>query len=162
MLSIDEHLFDKFGWVAFSKDLGLKGHRELWLSIVRYVDDIFIATRWFCPDCVPHIVSLIYSKTVNFDAANEGRIDLNGFRVVKFLDLWTYMSWDHTFYALVHKNDLFVFSGLVSQKTKNRYPIPFGDSSLLSRRLVCDFQGMIARYGQLNFSPDEVYMYPHS
>ena len=64
VLSIDEHLFDKFGWVAFSKDLGLKGHRELWLSIVRYVDDIFIATRWFCPDCVPYIVSSIYSKTV--------------------------------------------------------------------------------------------------
>ena len=86
--------------MAFSKDLGLTGHRELWLSIVRYVDDIFIATRWFCPDCVPHIDSLIYSKTVNFDAANEGCIDLNGFRVVRFLDLWTYMFWDHTFYAL--------------------------------------------------------------
>ena len=84
VLSIDEHHFDMFGWSVFSKSLGIKGHRELWLSIVRYVNDILIATRWFCPECVPSIVSLIYAKTVSFDVANDGLTDLMGFRVVIF------------------------------------------------------------------------------
>ena len=71
------------------------------------MDDVLVMTRWFYPGCVEHIVTLIYSKTVNFDVANEGLTDINGFRVVKFLDLWCYMSWQTIYYALVNKNDLF-------------------------------------------------------
>ena len=48
------------------------------------------------------------------------------------------------YYALVNKNDLFSFSGLVSLKSKNRFPIPVGDRTLISRRLKCDFQGRLA------------------
>ena len=83
---------------------------------------------------------------MSFDVANDGLTDLMGFRVVKFLDLWTYMSCEDTFFALVNKNDLFAFSGLVSQKSKNWFPIPFGEALLLSRRLTCDFQGRLARF----------------
>ena len=120
---------------------------------------MLVATRWFGPSCVGHIIKLIYSKTVNFDEANDGLVDLNGFRVVKFLDLWCYVSWQKNFYALVNKNDLFSFSGLVSLKSKNRFPIPVGDRTAITRRLTCDFQGRLARFTQLEFSPDETYLY---
>ena len=101
VLGVDEDMFEQIGWVEFSRSIGISGPRELWLTIVRYVDDVFVATRWFCPRCVSHIIKLIYSKTVNFDEACEGLADINGFRVVKFLDLWCYMSWQQCFYALV-------------------------------------------------------------
>ena len=101
----------------------------------------------------------MYEKTVNFDEANDGLADLNGFRVVKFLDLWCYMSWQNSCYALVNKNVPFSFSGLVSLKSKNRFPIPYGDRTLLTRRLACDFQGRLARFAQLDFSSDEIYLY---
>ena len=116
VLSIDEDMFDKFGWVDFSKKFGLKGKRELWISIVRYVDDVFAASRWLCPDCVARMVDLIYVKTVKFDAANEGLTELRGFRVVKFLDLWCYMSRETNCFALVHKNDPFFFFRLGQPK----------------------------------------------
>ena len=45
VLSVDEDMFEKFGWPAFAKHVGLTGSRDLWLSIVRYVDDVFVATR---------------------------------------------------------------------------------------------------------------------
>ena len=91
VLSLDENMFDNFGWEVFSKSIGISGPRELWLSIVRYVGDVLAATRWFCPSCVAHIIKLIYSKTANFDEANDGLVDPNGLRVVKFLDLWCFM-----------------------------------------------------------------------
>ena len=118
MLSVDENYFEKFGWGKFSSSLGLTGARASYFSIGRYVDDVFIASRWFCPTCVEHIVTTIYSKTVNFDPANDGLGDIYAFRVIKFLDLWCYMSWQKTFFGLVNKNDLFSFTGLVSLKCK--------------------------------------------
>ena len=124
VLSVDEDFFEKFGWRLFSSRLGLRGTRESYLTIARYVDDVFIATHWFCPCCVEGIVTRIYSKTVNFDPANDGLDVIAGFRVIKFLDLWCYASWQTTFFALSNKNDLFSFSGLVSLKSKNGFPIP--------------------------------------
>ena len=62
VLSIDEDNFETNGWKVFSKDLNIPGPRAFWLSIVSYVDDIFIASHWFCPECVAHIATLIYSK----------------------------------------------------------------------------------------------------
>ena len=121
------------------------------MSIVRYVDDIIIIPRWFCPGCVEHIATQIYSKTVNFDPANDGLAEIGDFRIIKFLDLWCYMSWQKTFFALVNKNDLFSFSGLVSLKGKNRFPIPTGSMSSLARRLTCDLQGRLAKFTQMNY-----------
>ena len=56
------------------------------------------------------------------------------------------------------KNDLYVFSGLISLKGKNRFPIPIGDRSLLLRRLTCDLQGRIAKFYHLKLSGEEMYM----
>ena len=86
-LCVDEDTFDKFGWYSFPKTLHLRGERHLWLTIVRYVDDVFVATRWFCPDCVEHIIFCMYSKTVTFDPANDGKGSVSSFNVARFLDL---------------------------------------------------------------------------
>ena len=62
VLCVDEDMFDKLGWYSFSKKLGISGERIDWLAIVRYVDDVFVATRWFCPKCVEYFVFVIYSN----------------------------------------------------------------------------------------------------
>ena len=62
-------------------------------------------------------------------------------------------------FFLVSKNDLFAFNGLASSKTKTRLPIPQGDRQLLIRRIRCDFQGRLARFKQLHYSSDMVFLY---
>ena len=90
------------------------------------------------------------------DAANDGLSVVSGFATVKFLDLWCYMSWHKYNLPLVHKKDIFSFSGPVSLKSKNRYPIPLGDRQALARRLRSDFKARIARYRQMSFSRDVI------
>ena len=63
------------------------------------------------------------------------------------------------FFAFSNKNDIFPFSGSVSLKSKNRFPIAFGALTLLTRRLTTDFQGRLARFTQMNFTPNEIYIY---
>ena len=70
------------------------------------------------------LVPTIYSRSVNFDTANDGVGDVGRFRVVKFLDLWCYMARGKQYFSLVHKNDLFAFSGIVSLKTRTDTPYP--------------------------------------
>ena len=102
VLSIDEDAFDKFGWKRFAAQYNLPGDRKHWLSIVRYVDDIFIASHWFCPGCIAKLVPTIYARSVSFDTANDGIGDIEGYRVIKFLDLWCYMNWEKHYFTLVH------------------------------------------------------------
>ena len=116
VLSVDEYLFEKSKRITLSKTLGLKGPHENWFAIVRYVDDIFVATRWFCPDCVEHIITFIYAGTVSFDKTCDELTTVNNYASVKFLDSWCYMSWQSQFFALINKNDLFSISGLLSLK----------------------------------------------
>ena len=109
VLSIDEMTFDKFGWFTFSSKIGFKGPRERWITFTRYVDDVFAASYWFCPDCTAQMVDQIYANTIHFDAANDGLIELNGFRVIKFLDLWCYFSWNATYFPLLIRMIFFRF-----------------------------------------------------
>ena len=113
---MDENMLEHFGWQKMAESLGISGPREHWFAIVRYVDDVFIATRWFCPCCVEKLVSTIYAGTVTFDPACDELTSINKFTSVKFLDLWCYMSWNIHFFALVNKNDLVSSSGVMSFK----------------------------------------------
>ena len=47
-----------------------------------------------------------------FDTCNDGDARIDGFNIVKFLDLWIYASWLETMNFPVNKNDLFAFSGI--------------------------------------------------
>ena len=62
-------------------------------------------------------------------------------------------------FSLVNKNDPFSISGLVILKSKNRFPIPAGDRTLLLKRVTCDFQGRLAKFRQMEFTPTETYLY---
>ena len=106
MLSVDENMFEQTDWKAFSGTIGLQGPRGNWLAIVRYVDDVFVATRWLFPGCIEHLVAVNYSGTVLFDAANDGLTEINAYSTAKSLDFWCYMFWHRQFFALVNKNDL--------------------------------------------------------
>ena len=64
VLGVDEHVFENFGWKVLADELGIRGAREQWLSVVRYVDDVFAHSFWFCPVCVEHIITMIYQKNV--------------------------------------------------------------------------------------------------
>ena len=68
----------------------------------------------------------MYSRTVTFDPANDGKGSVNDFNVVRFLDLWCFMNWHESFFSLVYKNDLFAFSVLVTSKVKFAFPYPWG------------------------------------
>ena len=101
VLCIDEDAFDQFGRPKFTKRLRIQRERSLWLTILRYVDDVFVATRWLCPGCVEHIISVIYSRTVVFESANDGKGTVNGFNAVRVLDLWCFMNWKTALFTLV-------------------------------------------------------------
>ena len=58
--------------------------------------------------------------------------------------------------VLVNTNDLFSVSGLVSLKPGNRF---IGDRPLMLRRLACDVQGRLARFSQMKFTPNDIYLY---
>ena len=133
-------MFEQIGWGIFADKLGISGPRENWLTIARYVDDIIVASRWFCPTCIEHIVKLIYARTITFDKECAELATINGFTTVKFLDLWCYMSWESHFFALVNKNDLYSISGLISLETKKRFPIPYGDTHTLLKRITSDLR----------------------
>ena len=93
VLCVDEDTFDKFGWPVLAKKLQIKGRRCQWLTCLRYVDDVFVATRWFCPKCVEYLIICIYSRTIAFDIANDGLGTVGAFTALGFLDLWCFMSW---------------------------------------------------------------------
>ena len=107
VLSVDEYMFEKFEWGRLAAPIGLSGPREHWLAIARYVDDIFIASRWFCPHCVESLTQRIYGKTVTFDQACDELTSINNHASVKFLDLWCYLSWTNQFFGLVKKATYF-------------------------------------------------------
>ena len=83
------------------------------------MDDVFVATRWFCPKCVEYLIVCIYSRTISFDTANDGHGAVGAFTTVRFIDLWCFMSCGQRLFSLVYKNDLYVFlvSTLYEQKT---------------------------------------------
>ena len=71
--------------------------------MARYVDDILIISNWFCPKCVEKLAPRIYRGVMGFDTCNDGEAFINGFNVVKFLDLWIYAGWTSTNIFLVNK-----------------------------------------------------------
>ena len=86
--------------------------------MARYVEDLFILSYWFCKGCVGELIPSIYRGVVGFDTCNDGNACVQGFNIVKFLDLWIYVIWVDTLIFLVDKNDLFVFFGIASSNTK--------------------------------------------
>ena len=118
-------MYEKFGWKALAKSPNITGPREHYLTIGRYVDDVFVASRWFCPCCVKYIVTSIYGRTINFDEACDEMATINGYITLKFLDLWCYLSWDSHFFGLVNKNDLYSITGLasLSPRIASQYPM---------------------------------------
>jgi len=159
VLSLDEHMFEQYIWPTIASTCKLQGERQKWLTIARYVDDIFIASRWLCPHCVEGIVTHIYKNTINFDRACDELNYIDGYTIVKFLDLWIYLSWSNQFITLVNKNDLFALSGINSLHVKNRFPIAYGSTTYLRKRITCDLQGRIAKFNQFNFSPNMSFLY---
>ena len=100
----------------------------------------------------------MYSETVVFDDSNDGKDSVSVFNVIKFLDLWIYMFWGSIHYSLVCKNDLFSISGIFSLKGKIRFPIPVGDRLSVSRRIISDMKGRIARCTQMSMTRDQAYL----
>ena len=122
---------------------------------------MFVATRWFCPKCVeylyrmhllPHYCILYCKRRVR----NSRSIYYPSLlRSMVFYELGTIFS----LFGLRYKNDLYAYSGLDSLRTNNRYPIPHGDIKLLYKRITCEFQSRLARFRQLGFSLDGVYLH---
>ena len=69
------------------------------------------------------------------------------------------MNWKTALFTLVYKNDMFAFSGFVNLQCKNRFPIPQGDMSLLFKRIRSDFQARLARFKQLGYEDDDVFLH---
>ena len=62
-------------------------------------------------------------------------------------------------FSLVYKNDFYAFSGFEPLRTKNRYAIPQGDKHVLLKRLTREFQSRLARFNQLRFTLDGIYLH---
>ena len=57
---------------------GVQWTRHLWITIVRYVDAVFV---------IAHFIESIYPRIVSFVSANDGLGTVGKFNVAKFLDL---------------------------------------------------------------------------
>ena len=80
------------------KRLRMQGEREHWITALRYVDDVLLCSRWFCPDRLENFLVRIYGNVVSFDVCNEGATKIQEFNCLKFLDLWLYVSWTNAFF----------------------------------------------------------------
>ena len=60
VLCVYEDAVDKIGWPAPCRKLKKQGTRPRWITIVRYVDDVFDIAQWFCPKCVSFVIISIY------------------------------------------------------------------------------------------------------
>ena len=65
----------------------VRGNRCQFVTIVRYVDDVLVVSRWLCPACVEYLAKCIYSRTISFDLANDGLTKVRKFTVIRILDL---------------------------------------------------------------------------
>ena len=129
VLCVAEHNFDHFRWKRFAHEVGLRGKREQWVTLLRYVDDVLSIRFWFCPTCLRKLIDEIYRDTVCFDTSNDGECSLNGMNGLKFLDLWVFVGWCKTKNIfLVNKNDLYAFSGIGSLLVKTGSTSPAGHS----------------------------------
>lgn len=145
-------------WPRLKKDFNLSGCKEQWISLGRYVDDILALSRWLCPKCTKLLVDEIHKGTVSFDESNEGLCTIGFFRVIKFLDLWVYFSWEDMRVNFSLRNDLFALSGLGSLHSKNRFPPPSGNPERDRRRLTSDFKAHIARFEQLRLTATQIFI----
>ena len=96
VLSVQESNFDSFSWPSFARMCGISGSREKWLTMTRYVDDVLVISRWFCPCCVEKFITSVYKGVVNFDCSNEGAGKNDDRNIVICLDLWMFCSWAAT------------------------------------------------------------------
>ena len=149
VLACEEHNSDRFRWPKKARRLRLKGGREQWLTMLRYVDDVLVISFWFCPACIEKLINEIYRDTVKFDKSNDGESRIDEFNILKFLDLWLFVSCQTTNIFLVNKNDLYAASGIENLKGKNRFPIPDGPKNEVCKRLVSDFKSRLARFKQI-------------
>ena len=119
VLCVSEDAFDKFGWARLAKTVHVQGERHLWLTIVRYVDDVFVASRWFCPSCVSFIMSVFYDRPVTFDPANDGKGSINGYNIVRFLDLRCFQNWSEFSFSSSPKMIFLPSMALLLQKQRS-------------------------------------------
>jgi len=116
-----EHWFDLHQWPTFAKPFGLKGKREAWVTLLRYVVDVLRISFWLCPSCLGKLIDEIYRNVVKLDKSNDGKCQINGFNGIKFLDLLGFRgagkNQRHTF--LVNKNVLYAVSGVSSLLVRN-------------------------------------------
>ena len=148
-LCMVEHKYDKFRWPVFASKCGLKGTRDSWVTLSRYVDDVLAISFWFCPACLEKLINEIYRDVVAFDKSNDGETTIGCMNGLKFLDLWIFVGWERANIFLVNKNDLFAVSGIGSLLVKNRVPIPQGARSDISSRISCDLKSRLARLASL-------------
>ena len=93
VLSVDEFLFERFGWDKYAQFIGITGPGEHWIAIGRYVDDVIVLTRWLCADCVESLITTSYGRAISFDKACDELTVVCAFASVKFLDIYIYMNW---------------------------------------------------------------------
>ena len=153
-----ESMFDKYGWKNLSKQWGLSVVRDEWISICRYVDDLVIISYWVCPACIIEAIPLIYKKVVFFDIANDSAYTYGNLSVVKFLDLWLFVSFDFhgVKFKLSHRNDVFAITGLSSSIAKNRFPLPIGVNGEKIKRMIQDMKARLSRFKQVHATNNDV------
>lgn len=159
VLARAECRFDIFVWPKNAEAWNLAGPGSKWVTFGRYVDDIISISRWLCPSCVATLLPIIYQGIVSFDPCDDGLRYYDPFIAVEILDLWFYVGWDKIETSLIHKNNLFAYTGDTQYLAKNRYPLPSGDFTADSNRLTSDFKGRLARFRQICSTRTQVFLY---
>ena len=88
VLSRNECMFDHITWHSLRNSLGVTGRREHYITLGRYVDDMFAATWWFCPECTKWLVDRVHCKTITFAPACDAQTTVREFSCLKLLGLW--------------------------------------------------------------------------
>ena len=149
----------RFGWQELAAELGLEGDLDQFCTVSRYVDDVFIATRWFRMGCCEKLLKRIYKSHITFDKSCDGLDIFADVISLRFPDLWVYQSWSSLIFTLDRKNVLYAFSGLPSLFSKFRFPSPWSSRSCHVRRISSDFKMVIARLNQFGVSRDGAFIH---
>eukprot|EP00929_Paragymnodinium_shiwhaense_P047406 TRINITY_DN2404_c0_g1_i7.p1 TRINITY_DN2404_c0_g1~~TRINITY_DN2404_c0_g1_i7.p1 ORF type:complete len:1263 (+),score=71.99 TRINITY_DN2404_c0_g1_i7:160-3789(+) len=146
-----EHRFDKETWDRISARHRLPGERENWISCMRYIDDLMLASSWFCNDCLKKFVTMTFQPHVSFDGS-ETVWTCGRNTVATFLDIVFVFSPTGVRLMYTDKNELGLWSPSSNKPGKSRYTRNNFSDQQARRRIAADLTGKVARWSQIGLT----------
>jgi len=144
-----ERFFDFQHWLKWSRARGLAISRKKVIATARYVDDIFLVSRFCSASCMAGFVNTTYGSTVSFEEVDASPYTYNNTTVAKFLDFFVHTNGNNCWITPACKNEAYALTGCEKLICKRHYPHPSGTDRVQTQRLIQDLKSRLARLHQL-------------